>query len=327
VAAHFEGQAPQWRQGWTAAWVAAFAAVAALILVLLALLIWRELRSPPIAEPVPLAERLQRNAELERQIATLEAAPLAACTTPALEGPTGAAPVPAERQPPAAAEGILANRDLAALLHAATAMVLSDQGSATGFFIAADLLVTNRHAVAGSGDAVYVTSKSMGRVHRGEVVAATPAGREGSADFALVRVEGAPARQLLGFSGQFEQLMPVVAAGYPGLNIVHDPGFRALLQGDITAAPELVLNRGEVQAVQRSPQGLQVIAHSGRVLQGNSGGPLVDECGRVVGINTYIAVDAANAGHVSYAISADELASFLAANGVTVALAEASCGG
>ena len=36
---------------------------------------------------------------------------------------------------------------------------------------------------------------------------------------------------------QLEQLMPVIAAGYPGLTIVHDADFRALLAGDITAAP------------------------------------------------------------------------------------------
>ena len=121
--------------------------------------------------------------------------------------------------------------------------------------------------------------------------------------------------------------MPVVASGYPGLTIVHDAGFRALLGGDITAAPELVLNRGEIQALQRSPQGLRVIAHSGRLLHGNSGGPLVDGCGRVVGISTYIAVDAEHAGHVSYAIAAEELVPFLAAHGADGALAKASCGG
>jgi S1-C subfamily serine protease len=139
-------------------------------------------------------------------------------------------------------------------------------------------------------------------------------------------VEGAPARRGLAFSTQIEPLLPVVAAGYPGLTIVHDAGFRALLSGDITAAPELVLNRGEIQALQRSPQGLRVIAHSGRLLHGNSGGPLIDGCGRVIGINTYIAVDAEHAGHVSYAIAAEELVPFLAAHGASGARDEASCG-
>ena len=88
-----------------------------------------------------------------------------------------------------------------------------------------------------------------------------------------------------------------------------------------------MLNRGEVQAVQPSPHGLKVIAHSGRILQGNSGGPLVDACGRVVGINTYAAVDPRQAGQVSYAIATEELARFLGESGVKVELGEASCGG
>lgn len=315
-----------WRTGWTPAWLAAFGAVGALVVILLLLLLWREWRTP-VAAP-SLAERLGRNAELERQIAELEAAPLARCST-ATAPPATAVPSPA-RAAAAAAEtprGPLSNRELVALLQDATALVLTERGSASGFFIAPDLLVTNRHAVEGTDGAVYVTSKSLGRVHGGRVLAASPSGRTGSADFALIRMEEAPGQRPLGFSGHLEQLMPVIAAGYPGLTIVHDANFRALLAGDITAAPELVLNRGEVQAVQPSPHGLKVIAHSGRILQGNSGGPLVDACGRVVGINTYAAVDPSQVGQVSYAIATEELARFLAESGVKVEMGEASCGG
>jgi serine protease Do len=320
-----------WRAGWTPAWVAAFALTGLAILVLLVVLAWREWRTSPDAVASPaLQERLDRNLALEGEIAELTTERLGSCGTDA------AAPAPAPAAPLVAAAApatstlpgeTLSNRELVALLNEATAMVLSDGGSATGFFIAPDLLVTNRHAVDGSSRDIYVTSKSLGRVHRGVVLAISDDRGNGAADFALVRVEGAPARRKLAFSTEIEPLMPVVASGYPGLTIVHDAGFRALLGGDITAAPELVLNRGEIQALQRSPQGLRVIAHSGRLLHGNSGGPLVDGCGRVVGINTYIAVDAEHAGHVSYAIAAEELVPFLAAHGADGALAKASCGG
>jgi S1-C subfamily serine protease len=319
-----------WRAGWTPAWVAAFALTGLAILVLLAVLAWREWRTSPDAVASPaLQERLDRNLTLEREIATLTAQPLGSCGPDPADPVTTVRPDISETQPTLAApsEKALSNRELVAMLNEATAMVLSDGGSATGFFIAPDLLVTNRHAVEGSSRDIYVTSKSLGRVHRGVVLAISDDRGNGAADFALVRVEGAPARRKLAFSTEIEPLMPVVASGYPGLTIVHDAGFRALLGGDITAAPELVLNRGEIQALQRSPQGLRVIAHSGRLLHGNSGGPLVDGCGRVVGINTYIAVDAEHAGHVSYAIAAEELVPFLAAHGADGALAKASCGG
>jgi serine protease Do len=336
MTARAEVKNSNWREGWTPLWLAAFAAVTVAIVVLLVLLLWREWREPDRAAPQALAERLTRNGTLERQIAALEAAPLAACSTVrsadegaspsagAAAGGTAATPGHEAAKP---ADGTLANRDLVALLHDATALVLTEEGTASGFFIAPDLLVTNRHAVEGTGGMVYVTSKSLGRVHRGQVLATSPSGRTGSADFAVVRVEGGPSRRTLSFSAEIEQLMPVIAAGYPGLTIIHDAGFRALLGGDITAAPELVLNRGEVQAVQPSPLGLKVIAHSGRILHGNSGGPLVDGCGRVVGINTYAAIDPRQVGQVSYAIAAEELTRFLAASGVAANLAPASCGG
>ncbi len=355
TAVEASAQVPNWRKGWTPAWIAAFTVAAAVILALLVVLIWRDWRADGGSGERPdVSEQLARNAELERQIAALHADPLPACPSIAAEGSLPSAPSgsarggapgssatvralassrsasPAaqeESDVPRAEEPTLSTRELVALLNEATAMVLSEDGSASGFFIAPDLLVTNRHAVEQSEGVVYVTSKSLGRVHPGRVVAASPPGTQGTADFALVRVDGGPGRRTLSFSAAVEPLMPVVAAGYPGLTIVHDAGFRALLGGDITAAPELVLNRGEIQALQRSPQGLAVIAHSGRILQGNSGGPLVDGCGRLVGINTYIAVDASQAGQVSYAISAEELARFAAAHGASIALAQSGCGG
>jgi S1-C subfamily serine protease len=329
-AASAEADGPGAPAGRRPVWLAAFTLAGLAVLVLLAVVAWREWRAnPATVASSALQERIDRNLTLEREIAALTAQPLGGCGADSAGPVTAAPPVVTETQPsPATPSGeTLSNRELVALLNESTAMVLSDGGSATGFFIAPGLLVTNRHAVEGSSREVYVTSKSLGRVHRAMVVAVSDDRGKGAADFALVRVEGAPARRSLAFSTRIEPLMPVVASGYPGLTIVHDAGFRALLGGDITAAPELVLNRGEIQALQHSPQGLQVIAHSGRLLHGNSGGPLVDGCGRVVGINTYIAVDAEHAGHVSYAIAAEELLAFLAAHGAGSAPAEASCGG
>jgi serine protease Do len=318
-----------WREDLTAPWIAAFAALAAVILLLVALLVWRQWAAASDGAPDPeLQARLAKNEELEEQVAELRATPAPACKAAPAQGQAQrAAPAaePAAAAPPAG--DTLSNRELVALLNEATALVLTEGGGASGFFIAPDLLVTNRHAVEGPGHKVFVTSKTLGHLHRGKVLAASAGSDYGAPDFALVQVEGGPGRRSLAFSVQIEPLMPVIAAGYPGLTIVHDSGFRALLGGDITAAPELVLNRGEVQAIQRSPHGLEVVAHSTRILQGNSGGPLVDGCGRVVGINTYAAVDARQAGQVSYAIAAGELTRFLAEHGAQPSMAESSCGG
>jgi serine protease Do len=222
----------------------------------------------------------------------------------------------------------LGQRILVDRLNHAVALVLADNSSATGFFIAPEYLVTNRHAVEEDRDGrVMVTSKALGRIYVGQVVATSPKGPSGSADYAVIHVPGVRAPAALALSSTYEALTPVVSAGYPGLTIVNDAGFRALLSGDISAAPELVLSKGDVQAVQLSPQGVEVLVHSGDILQGSSGGPVVDACGRVVGINTYIAVDTKQSAKVSYAISARELSAFLQGVPAPAVLESTACDG
>jgi serine protease Do len=221
----------------------------------------------------------------------------------------------------------LAQRDLVNLLGQAVVLVLTENSSASGFFIAPDYVVTNRHAVEGARDGrVGVTSKLLGGLHIGQVVATTPAGPKGGDDFAIIRLDGVQARAFLPLSLGHEALTPIVSAGYPGLTIVNDEGFRRLLSGDASAAPELVLSRGEIQAVQPSPEGGEVIVHSGDVMQGSSGGPIVDACGRAIGMNTFIAVDEQHSSRVSYALSTRGLAGFVQKAGVPVTIQDGACG-
>jgi serine protease Do len=222
----------------------------------------------------------------------------------------------------------LPQRVLVDRLNHAVVLVLTDKSSATGFFIAPEYLVTNRHAVEEDQDGeVMVTSKALGRIYVGHVVATSSGGPTGAADYAVVHTPGVPAVATLALASAYESLTPIISAGYPGLTIINDAGFRALMSGDISAAPELVLSKGNVQAVQRSSQGFEVLVHSGDILQGSSGGPVVDNCGRVIGINTYIAVDAQQSGKVSYALSARELSAFLQGVPTPLVLESTACEG
>jgi serine protease Do len=226
----------------------------------------------------------------------------------------------------AGAQHPLGQRALVDLLSHAVVLVLTEKSVASGFFIAPNYIVTNRHAVEDAKDGqVGITSKTLGGLHIGRVVATTPVGPKGAADYAIVRVDDVQSVAALPVSLSHDALTPIVSAGYPGLTIMNDAGFRRLVDGDASAAPELVLRRGEIQAVQQSPAGAEVLVHSGDVMEGNSGGPIVDTCGRALGMNTYIAVDEQQSGRVSYALSARSLVDFVRQAGVPLTVQGSPC--
>ena len=208
---------------------------------------------------------------------------------------------------------LLSNAELADRLEKGTVLVVSSDGLGSGFFIGPQLVVTNRHVVEGTkGGVAFVTSKALGRVQRAHVVAATRASKAKDApDFAVLQLETGAAPAILSLTPHADKLSSVYAAGYPGLTIVGDRGFQRLMAGEISAAPDLNLTRGEIQSLQTTTNGLPVIVHTAALNQGNSGGPLVDACGRVVGMNSFLAMDRESFGRAYYAQSSSALVGFL----------------
>ncbi len=76
---------------------------------------------------------------------------------------------------------------------------------------------------------------------------------------------------------QLKQGMKVRSLGFP----------KALNFGN-AHGPELVLHSGDIAALHRDENGhLASLNHDAKIDHGNSGGPLIDEQGRVIGINTF----------------------------------------
>jgi S1-C subfamily serine protease len=148
-------------------------------------------------------------------------------------------------------------------------------------------IVTNHHVVEDAERLFALNGGSNGPVELSvvEVVAGSGMARS---DLALLRSEddlNLPAFAVVPFPSEMD---PVFAAGYPGAVLDTDENYRRLLQGDLGAIPGIVITNGRVSAIQNRDKPHSLLVHSAEISPGNSGGPLVDECGRVVGINTFL---------------------------------------
>ena len=184
----------------------------------------------------------------------------------------------------------------------------------TGFFINPDHVLTNRHVVANAiDDMVMVTNANLRGARRGMVVARsdTP-----GYDFAVIKVMLVEGDQVpaLPLSPTVNRTDKVSAWGFPALVSEQDPAYLRLLRGDFNAVPEVVFTDGVVNAIlQTSPRN---IVHSAVASQGNSGGPLVNEKGDVIGINTFIRLDADSNRQTQTALGSDAIMGFLREKGI-----------
>lgn len=245
--------------------------------------------------------------KLDAASASAPAAPAPGAASPA--GASGAAAPPAAT--PTAASP-------AAVEDACVFLVSVDENghiaTGSGFFVAPGRVATNRHVVEKARQGLLVTSRALGRPVAGRVLARSD---EKHGDYALVAVElpdGArPA--VLGFADAARRTDKVGAWGFPDVVGKNDPGYARLLTGaDLTAMPELSYSEGVVSAVlDRRPP---LIVHTAPISPGNSGGPLVNGRGEVVGINTMISLDEGSYRQASIALAGEDLLRFLTAQGV-----------
>ncbi len=155
-------------------------------------------------------------------------------------------------------------------------------------------------------------------------VVAVGSGRErGTRDVAVLEIEPKVGSEALRIAAVPAQLAPVTAAGFPGAVL---ETMRITPGGP---APEPNLTQGVVTSRQRQePDGVGTIIHTATIGHGNSGGPLVDEGGCVVGVNSWLALDTAGEQifqTFDQALDSSELRKFLDEKGVKYAASDSPC--
>ena len=216
---------------------------------------------------------------------------------------------------------------LAEAMERGVLLVVASSGIGTGFLVDAEHLVTNHHVVD-QDSMVLVVNKHLPAPLRATLVAKTPGEpRKGRQDLAVLKLE-APSAALRPFalSTAHARLEEVFAVGFPGFLIAEDQGLQALRDGDMSAAPEVISTVGNIARPAQMHEEASYILHNAEVAPGNSGGPLLDVCGRAIGVNTLVgAQDEARAFRTSLSIDSAQTAEFLRLHGVGFTLQEEAC--
>ncbi|MFT4215550.1 MAG: MarP family serine protease [Microbacterium sp.] len=164
----------------------------------------------------------------------------------------------------------------------------------SGFVVADDLVVTNAHVVAGvSTPLVEMAGVTDGEVREGRIVYLDPVD-----DLAIISIEGSDAEPLE-IADPVDAGERAVVLGYP-------------LGGPLTSSTATVLSVGSVPVAdiyETSLSSREIYALAADVQPGNSGGPLVDGDGRVVGV---VFARGADGEDLGYAMTTDELTPVLA---------------
>ena len=188
--------------------------------------------------------------------------------------------------------------DLIESIQAGVVQITTASGSGSGFIITADgLVITNEHVVSGESSVrVWLTN---GRRYYADVLE-----RDATADLALVQIYD---------GGGFD----AIAVGDPNTVRTGDEVLALGFPLADTIGTNLTVTRGIISST-RTDNGVQLLQTDASLNPGNSGGPLVNSDGEVIGVNTS-RIETTDSGrpvsNIGFAVSVIELGRRLPALG------------
>ena len=182
----------------------------------------------------------------------------------------------------------------------------------TGFAVSPERIVTNAHVVAEAQSnkslSIGIVPSDGGKAVYGRLVAYSARN-----DLALIATTSTMNLPPLTIAGNVDpDSGGVTAVGYP-MNVDRAQG---LSVRDIFNAQPPVKSRGFLSG-RRPSREFDTLLHTAPIGKGSSGGPLLDNCGRVVGVNSFGAESGGADSEFYFAVSTRELLPFLLANQIS----------
>ena len=182
----------------------------------------------------------------------------------------------------------------------------------SGFAVTPTMIVTNAHVVRQAQEdntlRIGVVPSDGDEASNARLVAVSPRN-----DLALLEITEGPRLPPLTIAGGAAlDGSEVSAVGYP-MNVDLAQG---LEMSDVFKPQPAVKSRGFLSGARPSRQ-FDTVLHTAPIARGNSGGPLLDACGRVLGVNSFGADATGGDAEFYFAVSTRELLPFLRQNGIS----------